>query len=129
MNSRRFGRFTLPDNLVREQPYQVAQMLASIKFLPTRVQYLFHTEQFEYIGISEHFAEVEQGSEPPEYDFRSVYLDGQLCLTNFQFVPKFNDDVVVKSEPMFMPELYDCIVNDVPPESDDAIVVTIPTDY
>lgn len=134
MNSRRFGRFTLPDNLVREQPYQVAQMLASIKFLPTRVQYLFHTEQFEYIGISERFDEYESGCEPPEYDICIVEsAEGEPIEVNV--TRKYASFGVMHPSVIgLVPEFYGNAVGNSLPDAD-GIVVTIPdepqseTDY
>jgi len=33
----------------------------------TRAEYLYHEARFEYIGISPHFDEIEQGERLPEY--------------------------------------------------------------
>ena len=45
----------------------VALALSDIKFVPFRVEYIFHKDCFEMIGTSERFDEVQEGAEPLEY--------------------------------------------------------------
>jgi hypothetical protein len=46
---------------------QMEIMLAKMKFVPTRVEYMAHLGAFEYIGMSPLFDAVDAGSLAPEY--------------------------------------------------------------
>jgi len=38
-----------------------------MRFIPIRVEFIYHRKEFEYIGFSTLFEEREEGSEAPEY--------------------------------------------------------------
>jgi len=64
---RLLGKFHIDDYYLREAPDQVAFLLASLKFVPYRVEFLAASQVFEYIGCSPLFDEISPGVIPLEY--------------------------------------------------------------
>jgi hypothetical protein len=67
MNSQQLGKFSLPVEVVREQPELVAMAFQDMKFIPVKVE-LMYGGQFDYTGISDKFEEIERGMVALEYD-------------------------------------------------------------
>lgn len=64
----RMGKFYIADSLARNQSDSVAQVLGEMKFVPTRVEYLWFKSSFLMEGISPKFREVKKGMEIPFYE-------------------------------------------------------------
>lgn len=69
-HSRRIGRFEVSGRCVNDTLEELQQILAYMKFVPLRVEFLFHKDVFDYIGISPLFENVEEGDVIPKYQLR-----------------------------------------------------------
>ena len=63
--SRRFGRFYIYFDSIENDCEFVRQIMGEVIVLKTEV--LFHMDSMEYVAISKHFDEVEDGIVIPEY--------------------------------------------------------------
>ena len=63
------GMFRVSDATMREQIEVVSEALATIRFVPTRVEFLWDEKMFEMVGVSPLFDSVEDGAKAPEYRF------------------------------------------------------------
>jgi hypothetical protein len=66
-HSRRLGRFEVSGHCVNDASEELQQVLAYMKFVPLRVEFLFYKDAFDYTGISPLFESVEKGSIIPTY--------------------------------------------------------------
>ena len=64
----RLGRFSVTEELIRENSEGVRQVLGRVLVL--RATEVFHNRSIEYIAMSEMFDEVPPGEEIPEYMFK-----------------------------------------------------------
>ena len=64
----RIGKFYIAEYLVKEQPDQVVQVLFEMRFVPTRVEYIWLKNSFLMEGISSKFKGVCEGTEIPFYE-------------------------------------------------------------
>lgn len=71
----RLGKFYVSSILVKEEINDLADILGKMNFVPTRVEYLYHADKFEYVGYSYLFDECPLGVEIPEYRI-NYHLDG-----------------------------------------------------
>jgi len=62
---KRIGKMNIPNNIVEEENFP--DVLATMQFIPLRVEYLAYRDQFEYIGISPMFDELPLYLEPETY--------------------------------------------------------------
>lgn len=61
---------------------KVAAVLAKMEFVPFRVEYLAHKDEFEYIGVSSLFAEIPIGfGETPTYTITVNDLNDEITVT------------------------------------------------
>ncbi len=67
MSNRKFGKFYLDGDTVTQDTYDTSQILIDLQFVPTRVEFIAHRNQFEYIGLSPAFEDVTVGMDVPEY--------------------------------------------------------------
>jgi hypothetical protein len=67
MSERRLGKFYLHSEDVLHNTDYVADMLAKMKFVPTRCEFIAHRNQFEYIGLAPLFEDVQVGEMLHEY--------------------------------------------------------------
>lgn len=68
VKERRLGKFRVWGKYVHEAPEQVAFLLASLQFVPYRVEMLAAYDNFEYVGVSPFFEEIDYGHEAVNYD-------------------------------------------------------------
>lgn len=64
----KIGKFKIIEMLVRDSPELVFEVLADMKFVPTRVEHLWYPPVFLMEGISEKFEELEEGEKIPLYE-------------------------------------------------------------
>ena len=65
MKNKKIGKFYISHNDLHSNNFEYA--LSVIKFIPLRVEFLAHRNQFEYIGLSHLFDTISYGSEVPTY--------------------------------------------------------------
>ena len=88
----RRGRFYVSNETVKDKTDTVAEVLAKIKFVPTRVGFLWESNMFEMCGMSPMFEEIPADAQSPEYTFQvTVPAPGN----NFNFSVK----VIRKDQP------------------------------
>ena len=63
----RIGKFYISIDSIVNQKEGLAKTLSIMDFIPVRVEFIYHKKEFEYIGFSVLFEELEEGSEAPEY--------------------------------------------------------------
>mgnify|MGYP006270055663 CR=1 FL=1 len=84
MNSkRRIGRFFVSSDLLQTIPGELYKLFGYLQFVPVRVHHMWDTNQFEMIGLSPHFREVDQGEVAPLYtltisDKHGYVIDEQI---------------------------------------------------
>ena len=71
--TRRQGKFYISRDLVLDG--RAWPILAEIKFVPFRVEYLMEFDAFEYIGLSPLFREIPIGRQSPEYRIEVTTCD------------------------------------------------------
>ena len=81
MNGRQIGRFEVSERIVRDNPDEVAAVLAFMRAVPVRAEFIFATQLIEYTAISESFRELEMGTMIPRYTL-VVERDDELNITN-----------------------------------------------
>ena len=67
MNSQQLGKFSISEDLVRNNPEIVAEAFKAMRLVPVRVETHFYGKEIEYIGISEQFDKVKKGMIVPPY--------------------------------------------------------------
>lgn len=72
MAERRYGRFTAPDDFVRQFSTDLKRIMGQC--IVFRAEHLFHSRSVEYWAASEHFRPVPLGAVIPEYHW--VFVDG-----------------------------------------------------
>ena len=68
MNTMNRGIFTIPTDFIRDDPDQIAEILAEVRFLPLKVETFLMYEYVQYEGLSPLFPQVEKGAETPLYN-------------------------------------------------------------
>ncbi len=68
---RRFGRFHVAGQQVRDNPAGCAQFFAALQFVPLRAEMMAHTLTIEYTGWSPHFDILAESEPVPNYDIAS----------------------------------------------------------
>ncbi len=65
----RIGKFYVASTFLETTKHldTLGNILATLKFIPTKVEFLYQYDKFEYIGISYMFSECNLGCEIPEY--------------------------------------------------------------
>ena len=63
---RRLGTFTIPEDLIRENPALVAPVFAEC--VPVRAEFTIENLTFEYLAISPHFEPIPNWSTAPKYE-------------------------------------------------------------
>jgi len=66
---RRFGRFSICGEWLRERPDEVGLVFSLLRVVPVRVEHVFVSRLVEYAAYSPAFAPVEEGAELPSYEF------------------------------------------------------------
>ena len=77
-HSRRMGRFYIAYDIVMSE--KVWPVLAKMKFVPLRVEFLATKNMFEYDGISPMFDPIELGQIIPVYDI-TVGLEEEVTVS------------------------------------------------
>ena len=72
---KRYGRFTVTQEVVEKNPEEWAAILAEMQFVPLRVERMYDNYGFDCIGYSPLFDEVEEGMIPPEYRINVTRTD------------------------------------------------------
>ena len=67
MNTNKFGRVRVGINDIASMPTRVVDAFYMLKFIPIRIKESYFENVIEYIGISEYFKEIQEGSIVPEY--------------------------------------------------------------
>ena len=61
----RLGKFYVTISAIKEPA--IVEVLKQLEFIPYRVEFLASLDEFEYVGTSIKFVEIEKGSTLPEY--------------------------------------------------------------
>ena len=82
--TRRIGRFSISEDLLREHPDAVLEVMA--KCVTLRCEHHYATQSFEYEAMSYDFDEIDLSFMPPEYTavVESVRHDDGSYTTNFK---------------------------------------------
>ena len=72
---RRIGKFYVTRDLIVRDQEEIAEMFSQLRFIPVRVEMLFHINSLEYIGFSYLFKEIEEGLDTPEYNIITTQDD------------------------------------------------------
>jgi len=76
-NMTRIGKMYISNDVVKEDIFP--DVLAFIQFVPLRVEYLAHRNQFEYIGMSPMFDKIPPFAEPSIYSLEvTTTKDGKF---------------------------------------------------
>ena len=97
---RRLGRIEI-DELTLDSSLHLRQleaMLCKLRFVPTRVEYLWAKGKFEYVGLSPFFDELDDGSLCPTYLINETSGGSNSPELNEYSVVKLDDlaDALVK---------------------------------
>lgn len=70
----RVGKFYITSNFLEtiSSIENISNILSQMKFVPTKVDYLYAEDRFEYIGISPMFNERKLGMYIPEYTIEII---------------------------------------------------------
>jgi len=91
---RQLGRFTIPMTLVRNSPGAVMDALHMIGFLPTKVEALYHSGEFEYIGMSNRFSVVPCNEQIKDYRVAiTVEKAGNVSLVEVYQIDKLGNKI------------------------------------
>lgn len=74
----RYGTFRISRELIHQTPEQVSDILAFMRFVPTRTECLFRENSIEYTGMSHIFPEIEDFVITPEYKLCLVHQGNTL---------------------------------------------------
>jgi hypothetical protein len=89
MMTRRLGLFHIDSKIIIEHPDDVAAAFAAFRFVPLRVDRQMHRNTFEFMGFSQYFPEIDEGSEVPHYQIISHTEAGKVVKVEIQGVGKF----------------------------------------
>lgn len=64
----KIGKFRLTQRLVEGEWERAGELLAKLKFVPVDVRYHYDLAEYEYLGFSPFFDEIEKGIKAPQYD-------------------------------------------------------------
>lgn len=67
MNSQQLGKFSLEEQLVKNNPDIATKVFRDMQFVPVRAESHFINREIEYAGISPMFEEVSKGTIVPRY--------------------------------------------------------------
>ena len=67
VNIRRLGTFSIALEYIHSNIVEVANIFKFLEFVPTKCEFNFSTNAYEYTGISYHFKEQPLGCFPPIY--------------------------------------------------------------
>lgn len=79
MRNRHLGKFYVTGSLVENG--ELWRVLSLMEFVPTRAEYLWANDAFEYIGMSPMFEEVKEGQIIPEYVVGLNQFDNKVSVT------------------------------------------------
>lgn len=65
MTRENYGRFTVSDDMVLNNPEGVSEVFRQMKFVPTRCEMIAHSKSFEYYGLSCMFRELPYNDRTP----------------------------------------------------------------
>jgi hypothetical protein len=95
MKIRKIGKFYLDKDQVYLPSFH--EFLATMRFVPLRVQFLEESNRFEYIGLSNAFNKVAEGSYIPTYAIKvtrdkqqKISVEATLLTSNEQTENKTN---------------------------------------
>jgi len=74
---RRIGRFRISMRLIERFDTDVKRVMGQC--IITRADYLFSCDAIEYVAISEHFRELDEGEIAPEYAWIFTSDGGMTC--------------------------------------------------
>lgn len=74
----RYGTFRISRELIHQTPEQVSDILAFMRFVPTRTECLFRENSIEYTGMSHIFPLLQDGEMVPEYKLCIVHQGDTL---------------------------------------------------
>lgn len=64
---KRLGRLYISDELMSENIGELYEVFSQLRFIPVRVEHMWHRSVFEMCGISPLFDEIKIGDESPTY--------------------------------------------------------------
>lgn len=72
MKINQYGRFAIDSIIVKENPDELAEILAAMKAAVVRCEHVFARQRFEYDACSPLFRELHQTEIPPYYDLTLI---------------------------------------------------------
>jgi len=71
-HEKRIGKFYINEEIIRDSPEAIVQLFHMIKFVPIRVESLYHRRSIEYLGYSDKFEKVTPGCIPYDYEINMI---------------------------------------------------------
>lgn len=81
-NKHRVGKFRIPKRFIHDRE---AKIIFS-KCVPVRAEYMFYGDYIEYVAYSDLFEEIEEGCEPPVYEWEFQWTSGDITFNGFKKV-------------------------------------------
>ena len=78
MNNRRLGRIRISIEMIDNDLKDIIDIFAIMKLVPVRAEFIYCSNEVEYIAISDRFEIVPEGHIIPEYAVDVTYENGRV---------------------------------------------------
>jgi len=78
MNNRRLGRIRISIEMIDHALKDIVDIFAIMKLVPVRAEFIYCSNEVEYIAISDRFEIVPEGHIIPEYAVDVTYENGRI---------------------------------------------------
>ena len=78
MNNRRLGRIRISIEMIDHDHKDIIDIFAIMKLVPVRAEFIYCSNEVEYIAISDRFEIVPEGHIIPEYAVDVTYENGKV---------------------------------------------------
>lgn len=86
MTRKNIGRFKVDGQILDQRVDKLAEVLAMMRFVPVRCEFLWAEGRFEMVGLSPLFKPVDFGRITPEYTITCHNEDGKLAKVTVDLV-------------------------------------------
>ena len=78
MKNRRLGKISISREMIDHDLKDVIDVFAIMKLIPVRAEFMYCSNDVEYVAISERFEVVPEGNMIPEYAVDVTYENGKV---------------------------------------------------
>jgi hypothetical protein len=82
----RIAKLKIDAAIVKDYIEVYQEVFGELKFVPFKVEHIYHEDVFEMVGCSPRFADVEEGSKLNEYELRLIINPKQRVLLDYKVV-------------------------------------------